>query len=291
MISEERYAFQYFLRTGRRVPPLGSLELKFNPYHDPRNGQFTFAPGGPRSLSNVVVSERRKSSPGSRSNQTVSKAGVAPLPYLTSLHNEIRDLAAKYPPKPGTNEWTAEDLLRLLSDEATFDFKRQWVHGYRDAINAAADRFDLPRELVAGVAFIEVGGDPLPIDDIAYGLRKTTSRDRTSIGNMSVQVRRAIRSLGYDTSSDLSPSQRRMIITSLKNPQTSIFVAAKHLSDLRNRDYEGVSALHLNKNQIEVIATRFNFGPDLSSADIQKSLGYGRYITKRWSELGKLIKQ
>lgn len=42
-------AFAHWLRTGRL--PSGDaaqrIELKFNPYHDPRNGQFTFAPGGP----------------------------------------------------------------------------------------------------------------------------------------------------------------------------------------------------------------------------------------------------
>lgn len=57
--EERRRAFAVWLRTGRRptVTPDG-VELKFNPYHDPRNGQFTFAPGGPRSLSSVVISDR-----------------------------------------------------------------------------------------------------------------------------------------------------------------------------------------------------------------------------------------
>lgn len=38
-----------WLRTGRWLPEQIAdprLEVKFNPYHDPRNGQFTFAPGG-----------------------------------------------------------------------------------------------------------------------------------------------------------------------------------------------------------------------------------------------------
>lgn len=59
--TERRQAFSAWLRTGRwpvRETP-DSVELKFNPYHDPRNGQFTFAPGGPRSLRQVIVSERR----------------------------------------------------------------------------------------------------------------------------------------------------------------------------------------------------------------------------------------
>lgn len=49
--SAERRAFQHFLRTGRRLDLRTleePLEFKFNPYHDPRNGQFTFAPGGSR---------------------------------------------------------------------------------------------------------------------------------------------------------------------------------------------------------------------------------------------------
>lgn len=47
-----RRAFELYLRTGRGPDigaPLHRLERKFNPYHDPDNGQFTFAPGGNRS--------------------------------------------------------------------------------------------------------------------------------------------------------------------------------------------------------------------------------------------------
>jgi len=57
--SPERAAFEYYLRTGRRLSPQGDpeVEVKFNPYHDPRNGRFTFAPGGPRSLSDIIISD------------------------------------------------------------------------------------------------------------------------------------------------------------------------------------------------------------------------------------------
>lgn len=60
--SAERLAFEHYLRTGRRLSPQvwgQGVEHKFNPYHDPRNGRFTFAPGGPRSLSHVIISDRR----------------------------------------------------------------------------------------------------------------------------------------------------------------------------------------------------------------------------------------
>lgn len=48
--SDDVRVFSYWLRTGRRIakrPPVG-VELKFNPWHDPTNGQFTFANSGLR---------------------------------------------------------------------------------------------------------------------------------------------------------------------------------------------------------------------------------------------------
>jgi hypothetical protein len=74
-VRPTRAAFERYLRTGLRPTgahdAAGTTEFKFNPYHDPRNGQFTFAPGGPRSLRSVIVSDRRAMSgarPGGPAN-------------------------------------------------------------------------------------------------------------------------------------------------------------------------------------------------------------------------------
>lgn len=51
--SLERRAFEFFLRTGRRLPSTPARtesERKFNPWHDPENGQFTDAMHGSASL-------------------------------------------------------------------------------------------------------------------------------------------------------------------------------------------------------------------------------------------------
>ncbi len=47
-LSDERRAFSHWLRTGRRlaISNPASVEVKFNPWHDPSNGQFTFANSG-----------------------------------------------------------------------------------------------------------------------------------------------------------------------------------------------------------------------------------------------------
>lgn len=42
-------AYEHYLRTGEQMSTrewLQRYERKFNPYHDPKNGQFTFGPGG-----------------------------------------------------------------------------------------------------------------------------------------------------------------------------------------------------------------------------------------------------
>lgn len=48
--QERRHAFSVWPRTGRlpTVRTRQGVELKFNPYDDPQNGRFTFAPGGGR---------------------------------------------------------------------------------------------------------------------------------------------------------------------------------------------------------------------------------------------------
>lgn len=42
-------AFEYYLRTGRRLADPDPVETKFNPWHDPEDGRFTFAGQGRRS--------------------------------------------------------------------------------------------------------------------------------------------------------------------------------------------------------------------------------------------------
>lgn len=87
--SAERLAFEVYLRTGRRLVSREAPERKFNPYHDPRNGQFTFAPGGPRSISDPIFSDRRglwkpKAKPTSR--RTSESPGAPPKDTRAGRH-------------------------------------------------------------------------------------------------------------------------------------------------------------------------------------------------------------
>lgn len=280
--------FGRYLRTGRIVARTPSVEVKFNPYHDPRDGRFTFAPGRgtlpPRQLGTATRVRE----------QTASRSPVrtppAPVPYLSRIHHELDGLGKSNPPEEGTSEWTPTRFAAWMSGASDIhNFKRNWIRGHRRAIVAAADRFDIPQTLLAGVAYTEVGGDPEEIDAVAYTLRSGDRRDRTSFGPLSVQFRRAAQSLGYDPSHRMTSSQRRAVMSSLRHGDTNIFIAAKHLADLRDRDFKGVGASKLTRGQIELIATRYNRGPDVSLEVIKRNLSYGRSITKRWDSLKKAI--
>ena len=81
--SLPRLAFAHYLRTGQRLPESAfgparvRSEVKFNPYHDPRDGRFTFATGGGLAAGVTARPERRRSmQPG---GVRVPPVGTPPL--------------------------------------------------------------------------------------------------------------------------------------------------------------------------------------------------------------------
>lgn len=77
--KDRRAAFSVWLRTGRwpRAETARSVEVKFNPWHDPRNGQFTFGPGGPRSEGQTrsdPIGDLLKEDPSLRPITTIEQA-------------------------------------------------------------------------------------------------------------------------------------------------------------------------------------------------------------------------
>jgi RHS repeat-associated protein len=209
----------------------------------------------------------------------------------TTAHDDIKTEAAKY--TASSMEFGFTDVAKWKTDpEYLTKFKEQFVYENREIIKAAAAKYDLPSELVAGVAYVEIGGKD-PIKPAVYWARTwmpgTDDKDKTSLGQQATQVRRAAESLGYDPKS-LTDAQRTEIVNSLKDPAQSIFIAAKHLSDLRNVDTPGKAGKDLTTDDIKVIGARYNQGPDKPLADVKKDLSYGQSITKRWGALGALLR-
>ena len=88
------------------------------------------------------------------------------------------------------------------------------------------------------------------------------------------QVRRAWESLGYEES-QVTSKLKNEIIKSIKDPVENIYISAKHISDLRDMQYPEKSADDFSEEEIRILATRYNRGPDISLDKIKENSLYG----------------
>lgn len=161
-----------------------------------------------------------------------------------------------------------------------------------------SEAFDLPPILLAGVAWVEAGGDPNIQDDIAHSVRSfdhsgdpylefltiTKKPELTSLGNVSIQIRRAGQSLGRDFQSFTG---RNEIIKMLKNDQLNLFIVGKHLAELKEIDFPGQK---IGDYEIKIIGARYNRGPTLSIDRIKKNTSYGDFILQMKNHLQGLMR-
>ena len=76
----------------------------------------------------------------------------------------------------------------------------------------------------------------------------------------------------------MSETARRTLTSTTKDPTAAIFMAAQHLSDLRDMEFRGVPAKDLTRDQMLIIAMRYNQGPENIARAVQK-------YTERTNEL------
>ena len=208
----------------------------------------------------------------------------ATLDTRSKKHNEIINLAATYSIEP--LEWTNSTFAEWMhkGDDYIHNFKIDWIKTYKQVIKDAAAKYNIPALLLSGTAYIEVGGDPMWIDGAAYtvyGMYDEARASRVSFGYVSMQVRVAAETLGYGT----SPTQRQIdeTIQSLNNPIENIYIAAAHLSDLRDVDFKGIT--NMTDAQISITAQRYNVGASVSYKSIKKYHPYGDRIMKNKSAI------
>lgn len=216
-------------------------------------------------------------------------------------HDKVEKYSSKWNIELGDEAWTTADIVywkTLGGNDFLFKKKANYVKKYNEVIKDAAKKYDIPEKLLAGVVFNEYGGDPLWIDDVAYTIRdfdwsgdekadeKTITKkpELTSFGNLSLQVRRVAEMYGYDPD-NLTSDQAKEIINDLKDPVKSTYIAAAHLSDLKDIDYADVPPEDMDDNMIRDVATRYNRGPDLSLDEIHKNTSYGNSIFKHEEEI------
>ncbi|HIV69307.1 MAG TPA: hypothetical protein H9903_00105 [Candidatus Aquabacterium excrementipullorum] len=181
-----------------------------------------------------------------------------------------------------------------------FAYKDGWVVYYRDEIEKQAVRRGLPPWLLAGVVWNEVGGDPGWIDDVALELRAfdhladpylepmtiTRRPELTSMGEVSIQLRRAAQTMGLEWA-DLSGKERSELVSCLSDEPSNLAVVAMHLRQLADVDYRGQASL--GDKEVVVIGARYNRGPHLTLEQINKDLSYGQAMLRRKDRLLQLM--
>jgi len=223
---------------------------------------------------------------------TRTRLGFERYGELSGAHQAITMLAKTF--HTTDRDWGASDTLWWRTggadDEDTF--KRQWIYDHRQVIEVAARTYGIPDSLLAGVAYVEIGGKPTYLDDAVDVLRQqvpagavrhalpylSAPPDHTSYGPMSIQIRRAADALGYDPDT-IAYTQRDAIIGSLKDHRQSLFIAAKHLADLKlTTDFATVPPGQLSTAQEALLAAKYNAGPDKADSS---GYGDGQFLPNR----------
>lgn len=180
-------------------------------------------------------------------------------------------------------------------------FKDAWVQHNKHAIQGAAGTNRLPVELLAGVCWIEVGGDPNFIDRVAFEVRSfdwsgppivdrcltmTRIPTKTSFGAVSIQLRTAAQTFGLNPDS-MTHTQLRNLANCLQRDAYNINTVAHHLRQLADHDK---FSSPLTLEQVRVVGARYNRGIGLTLDKIKQNTSYGDFIVNNWSRFSRLVR-
>ncbi len=220
--------------------------------------------------------------------------------YYTDLLNEIEKLKreARDIEIGDYDEWTNGDAALYFWDQHVTnstkkieEHKQKYVVALSDALKELERDYDIPALMLAGVAYMEFGGDPPFLDYAAYALRKvfdsSESARRTSFGNISMQIRRAAESLDYYGKLDYDLEKE--LINVLNNDKTALILVARHLVDLKNIDFPDKKGTDLTHEEMAVVVGRYNVGPDVSK-ERAGSCGYAQRFRSMIPKLQSWIK-
>ena len=152
--------------------------------------------------------------------------------------------------------------------------RADWIAANKEIIKAAARNSGLPPDMVAGIAWQEIGGQWGPSDDFTDTVREQADSplspiapeslpwrlggdpDNTSFGPIAIQVRRGAEVLGHDPG-NLSDQQRGMVEQALQDPALNIFIASEYLAQLKaESEFADVPADEMTPAQYQELAAR-----------------------------------
>ena len=219
---------------------------------------------------------------------------------------ELENFVATDPPK-----WGVMDLFywKMVPDrfgggiQYIQKYKDAWVKHHKEQIKDEAYMNDFPPELLAGICWIEVGGDPHFIDRLAFGVRAfdysgpnwvdenltmTNRPSKTSFGAVSMQLATAAHTLGLDVNT-MTYSQLRDLSHSLGKDRYNISLVAKHIVEIMERDNLPQDSDFFSMDDVKIVGARYNRGLGLSIERIRLNTSYGDFIVKHWDRFVGLL--
>ena len=182
-------------------------------------------------------------------------------------------------------------------------WKDAWVRHNKTQIRAVALRHGFPAEVLAGVCWIEAGGDPMLIDRVAFEVRSfdwsgpgwmdrhmtmTHTPGRTSFGAVSMQLRTAAQTLGMNPATT-TQEQLRTLAQCLEQDVFNIDVVGRHLRQLIDHDGLQPGRPALSIPAIRVLGARYNRGMGLTLKQIGTNTSYGDFIVRNLGRFASLL--
>ncbi|MGS2724900.1 RHS repeat domain-containing protein [Porticoccus sp. GXU_MW_L64] len=157
-----------------------------------------------------------------------------------------------------------ENLFNSNPAESSLaEFKDAWVKDKKEAIKKIAEYHDIPPEMLAGIAWTEVGGDPDDQDIIVHDLRSMglISGDplNTSFGDVQIQLRNVAKALNVDPES-LNYGGRVQLIKLMQNENANLNVVARHIGEAMRQEYDGLTAADYTDEHIRAAGYMYNIG-------------------------------
>lgn len=263
---------------------------------------------------------------GSGKNNPVCDTGTVAMTNSNvpgASSNAASAAIAAPPVTPPYPKWTMADAaIWQLGPERfgggvpyLFKYKDGWVSHNKEHIKKIAAENSLPADLLAGVAWAEVGGMPDVVDSIAYPVRSfdwsgsdqtdkaavTKHPDLTSVGSVSIQLANVAKLMNIDLKK-LSYSEKEELIKKMEIDASNLEIVAKYLVQLRKHDYPNSNTSELTDEQIIVIASRYNRGTARQLSDyidsinapegepIREYSSYGRALIRHRDQVKILLK-
>ncbi|MEO5370832.1 MAG: hypothetical protein H7833_12255 [Magnetococcus sp. DMHC-1] len=215
----------------------------------------------------------------------------------------------------------SEDYYKRMADTHLRQAKDAWIKDHKTTINITARRHGIPPEVLAGIAFSEVGGDPDWFDDAAYPVRKAVHNvlspetinglpeklkkylkhpAETSLGNVSIQMKRVAEDKGLNVN---DPEIQKNILNMIQKSEAhNLDAVARHVSIFFNEMYQNHQGSEWNEEQVKRIGYFYNKGKNktiinrqATAADLDNEFigggktSYGRDLWRKIPYMKKLL--